>query len=283
MSYGYATSNLAKALAAAAFTDGSGLITNGAFLNDGRMDKQATGLSSPYASAFNLVLDFGSATSLAGFALLNHNCCVDSGNNSVFVAVDAADDSGFSVNLVHPKTATQLYSGNDVNDVRRKDHVLQFPAVSKRWWKLKFTYTANLSPAIGEVFAYGGSVTLPRGSIYGSGETEEISSAEVDFKNGNHSAYLLGGPLKTKNYQFADLSLSDQNAFLALWRATKAHTLPFLWLEDVESISSGASSAGQEVVYGRFETPAFQWRQDDYAIYQPPGFNIRSLGREVGS
>lgn len=285
MSYGYSISNVLASLGATSFKDGAlASLTNGSYLNDIRLDKQAAAPSSPYAATFNLIVDMGSAVNIGGFALLNHNCVVDSAGGTVQVLVDAADDNAFAVNLVHPKTATSLYAGTDVYDVRRKDHVLQFPSVAKRWWKLGFTYAANLSPVIGELFAFGAPVTLPRTSIYGSGEGEEVFGPEVNFNNGNRSAYLIGGPLKTKSYQYADLSASDLNAFRTLWRSTKGFALPFLWLESVESIGSGATTAGQECVYGRLELPGFEWAQDDFGIYQPSNrFGIRSLGREVGA
>jgi len=284
VSYGYSVSNLVLPLSSSNITfllsgtpippiDYSGSTS---FLQDNRMDKVVNfGPQDLSSDTLDIDIDFGAAVALGGFAILNQNFSTV-GCNCTVIASAASDYSS----PVTAKAATPLYG----TAPRSKDHALQFPTVTKRYWRLRFDNGDAVTPYIGEVWAFGASVTLPRGSIYGSGETEEFFGPEVDFSNGNKTAFLLGGPLRTKNYQFADLSLSDRDAFLSLWRSTKGFTSPFLWLEDIESTNVAATAAAQECIFGRLELPQFAWAQDDFGIYQPGSpFNIRSLGREVGA
>lgn len=286
MSYAYAVTNLCTPLAAGAFfANGSpSPFANGAFLNDGRMDKRATDPDAPELLEFDLVVDFGSAKSVSGFALLNNNCALDSAGSAVTVSVDAADNSAFSTNHVTAKAASTLYAGADARDPRRKDHVLQFPAVSRRWWRLIFLYANELTPAIGELFAFSASVPLSRSDIYGSGEREEAINAHFEAYNGNTFAYALGGPLRSKMLVLADWTQAQLAELQVLWRTTRGAATPFLWLNSVESTSTAATAAAQDCIYGRLTgIDQLSWVQDDYGIFQPPPAQVRSLGREIGA
>jgi hypothetical protein len=281
MSNGYSVSNLVLPLAPAAIKfelSGSPLAPafgSSAFLQDNRMDKVVSFASEDLsADTLDIDIDMGGAVSLGGFAILNHNFASVGCNCTVICSAASDYSSPTTAKAATPLTSTRFKS---------KDHALQFTPVSKRYWKLRFSNGDALVPYIGE-WAFGAAVTLPRFSIYGSGESRDVFGPEVDFANGNKTAYFLGGPVRTKNYQFADLSASDLAAYDALWDATKGFTLPFLWLEDIESTATAATVPAQECIFGRFELPSNAYAQDDYGIFQPGApFNIRSLGRDVGS
>jgi hypothetical protein len=285
MSYGYSVSNLLLPIAPASITfllSGGALSPasgSAAYLQDNRLDKRVVfPLEDLGADTLDIDIDMGAAVALQGVAILNHNFAKDGGCNCTIIASAAADYSG----AVTPKAATPL----TIVAMKDKDHVLQFPSVSRRYWRIRFsTGSGSFTPYIGEVFLFGAPVTLPRSSIYGSGESPQMFGAAMDFGNGNTSAYFLGGPVRQKDYQFADLSLSDLTAYQSLWLSQHGgFGSPFLWIEDIESASSAATAAAQECIFGRFLVPSYGYVQDDFGIFQPGSpFTIRSLGREVGA
>lgn len=278
MAYGYAITNWLQGLAVGTFTFSAG--TGGATrsrLNDGRMDARYTN-GALTASGVTIVIDFGSAQTLVGIALLNHNSAVQ--KTDAAVRVRAADDAAITVNVVVAKAATTLNSTAPKN----KDHVLQFAALLKRYWELTFTWTGNVGNwAIGEIFAINATTQLTRKSIYGGGESEEIKGVQVEFYNGNSKGYFLGGPIRELQLPFADLTLAQREELLALWRATKNGSTPFIWIPSYEATATAAANAEQEVIYGRCQMPVFKWQENDYQLYTGQELVIRSLGREVGS
>jgi len=90
MSFAYATTNLCSGLAAAAFTWSSG--TAGATrsrLNDTKMSALYVNGAS-VASGINVVIDFGSAVALTGFAICNSNAAVQKTNATLKVGTTPA-------------------------------------------------------------------------------------------------------------------------------------------------------------------------------------------------
>jgi hypothetical protein len=276
MSYAYAVTNLlASENLGTELTNDEGDVTNGAFSNDGRMDKRTT--FSTASAAENLYLSLSAAKSIAGFAFLNHNFAT---LGDPKLAIFGSTHADFS-SPVQVKAQSTLV----VTDPKKKDHVLQFPAASYRYWILELQWSAG-SPALalGELFAYSGATQLSRGSIWGSGEREEQKNAVFESYNGNTFAYSLGGPIRSKELLLADWTQSQLAEIQALWRAVKGEATPFLWIEDYESTATAASSAAQECIYGRLtDVDVFDWANDDFSIYQPPKVRVRSLGREIGS
>ncbi len=281
MAYCYAITNLLTGLAASAFTNSTGNNdSTRARLNDGRMDKRYV-VNSSVASGSTIVIDFGTAVAATGFALLNTNCAVQKSDAAVRVrGADGFTAGTINTNIVTAKAATTLNSTAPKN----KDHVLQFPIVTKRYWELTFTWTGSVANfAIGELWAFQGQTQISRKSIYGGGEKEEMKTASIEFDGGNTKAYFKGGPIRGKRLPFQDLTGAQLAELQVMWRAAKAEANPFLWIESYESSAAAAAVAEQEVIYGRCRLAEFEWSETDYLLYQPPEVVIRSLGREVGA
>ncbi len=277
--YAYAVTNYLAGLAAADFTFSS-VPANRGYLFDGRMDRVSryTGTA---ASGFNVVIDMGSAVDLAGIAILNHNFCVQKADAAVLI--EAADNSGMSTNKVTAKALTTLSHLT----LQNKDHVLQFATVTKRYWRLTFSWTGSVTnPAIGELFAYrpASVVTLNRKGIYGGiGEKADLMLATVDFPYGDSQSLYLAGPIREKLLRFSDLNATERNQLRTMWLATNGPLTPLLWIESYENVATAAADAEQDCIYGRNEQPSHHWTEGDFALYQPDDFSVRSLGREVGS
>lgn len=279
MSYAYSYTNLCTGLAASAFTwSGAGLNdATRSRLNDARMDKRYVHSASA-ANGLNVIIDFGGAVALTGFALLNGNCAVQ--KTDATAGIVAADDAAFTVNGVVAKAASTLNSAAPYN----KDHVLQFIAVTRRYWKITFTWTGSvLNFALGELFAFNAQTQLSRKSIYGGGENEEIKSATVDFYNGGRRSYFLGGPIRSQVLPFSDLTAAQRAEQATLWRGVKGPTTPLLWIDSYEATAVAAAAAEQAVIYGTLDVPTFTWKEHDFALYNPGDLVIRSLGREIGA
>lgn len=286
MSHAYAITNQLAALSPSAFTWSSGTPSNLARLYDGKMDRRSV-LAGTVSTGVNLIIDFGGAVSLAGFALLNHNIC--SQNPTVACTITGADNSGMSTNAVTAKAATTLYAltpgGLNARFPRAKDHALQFASTSRRYWRLAFSWvTGNnlVDLSIGELFAYQTPTVLSRTSIYGSSERERIFSESVEFQYGEVSRLMLGGPMRMPTLRWADLSTSERDEVLTMWRATNGPVNPLLWLHQYEAVSTAAAAAYQNALFCRMENEEQNMPETDYALHQPDDLVLRSLGREAG-
>jgi len=274
MAYAYATTNLLAGLAAASFTPTGGPSdATRSYLNDSRMDKRYA--FNATASTVTMAFDLGSAQTVAGVAVLNSN--IASAVAGLFV-LQGATDAAFTAGL------TTAYSRGSVNVVapRNKDHVIQIVAVSKRYWRVVFQWTGTFTLSVGEFFLYGAPTVLTRGSVYGSGESEEYFDVANEMMYGDSRAYLLGGPRRSKHLRFSDFSATDKAEHRALWGATRGRVTPLLWIEKYDAFTDSSDEA-QECIFGRLWNPSWQWTQDDYGVYQPSELEIRSLGREVGA
>lgn len=278
--HAYAYSNVLTGLAAGSFTWSNTTTTNRAYVNDGRMDKRQV-VDASAASGINVIIDLGAALTLVGFGILNSNAAVQKDDAAVLVEASSASDFGSDVNTA--KAATTLYSATSP---RNKDHVLQFVGLSKRYWRLTWTWTGNVTDfAIGELFAYtaGGLEQLTRRSVYGSGETREAIVAQSQMQYGETRGLFLAGPVRQLDLQWDDLNASERDELYTMHVASNFGATPFLWVESYEASALAAAVAEQECIYGRLTAPRFQWSQKDFGIYQPGGFSIRSLGREAGA
>lgn len=282
MSFAYAVTNALTGLAAASFTPGSGPSdATRAYLNDGRMDRQYTFTAA--ASSNTLVIDMGSATTLRGIAVLNHNL-VDSVAPRA-ITVEAADNSAITVNPVTAKLASTVTDDSSDTNPVNKDTVLQFAAVTKRYWRLTFAWdSGTFALKVGEIFAYASSTQLTRGQVDGSGETERIIAPTVEMQNGETRSAFIAGPVRTKHLRsHSTLSTSERKELLTLWRLLRGPVTPFLWIESYEATSASALLPEQDCIFGRLMLPDFAWTWTDYNLSQPPEFVLQSLGREVGS
>lgn len=274
MSQGYAVTNALSSLAAGSFTWSSGYTTARARLNDGIMDEVAAGSSSAQASGQTLVIDMGSATALVGFALLNHNLA----SGACTVKIRGADDSGISVNVVTAKDASTIVT----TAPSEKDTVLQFPSVTKRYWQLEFVHTGTKIVRLGELLAFASITTLSRGSIYGDGDGERAFLNKNVSGTGHQRATYLGGPVRTKRLMHKDLNASELAELRAMWAASTYGVSNLLFIPYIESVSTAASSAAQECLWGKMQEE-FDFTRADYSLNDPGNFVIVGQGREVGA
>lgn len=276
MAFGYCVHNECSGLAASAFncTEGapSDLSTRANF-NDGLLGRQVVHAS---AGQVSVVVDLGSAKSIVAAAWLNHNAA------SLATAqfrVYASSASDFSSDIVTVKDATPCGTAR----VERKDIVLNFPAVSRRYWLLRVVLGSAGVLKVGELFLGAAVTSLTRGSSYGSGEGAEIVASSLVTQSGDVRVAKLGGPVFERRYSFADWTASELEELHALWDAANGTVTPFLWIDRVASSSSAGALGDGKCLYGRIQDARFDWVQDDFGIYQPPSLVLRSLGREMGA
>lgn len=277
MSYAWTVTNALASLAEGSFiwTSGPNDATR-LHMRDRRMGKQFTCTAA--ASGNTLTIDLGTATSLSGFAFLNHNLASFGG--TVSCQIQGADDFAFSVNVVTAKAITTL----DFTRPHDKDFVLQFPAVSRRWWRLIFTWTGTKTLKVGEVFAFASSTTLTRRDIWGpSGEGWEYRLASTESDALEHRAYLLAGPRRTKRLVFGDLSSTERIELEALFFAAQGPVNPVLFITEKNETSSAATADEQDVLFAKLDLEAFDFKFADFSRFDVPELLLRSLGREVGA
>jgi len=273
MSHGYAVGSALSGLAAGSFTWSSGYTSDRSKLNDTLQDEIAAGSSSAQASGQTLAWDLGSAQALVGVALLGHNLA----SGACAVKVEGADDSGFSVNLVTAKAASTITT-TAPND---RDTVLQFPSVTKRYWRLTFTHSGTKIIKLGEVLALAAITTLSRTKAYGHGETERYLQNRNDSPTGSVRSTLLSGPVRTKRIPFKEMAgTAQRDELLSMWRACLGGVLPLLWIETIESSASAATSAGMECLWTKMNA-SIDWTESDFTIYDVSAFELMGQGREV--
>jgi hypothetical protein len=276
MPYAWTVTNALSTRAAGDFTWTSGP-ADATRLNmrDRRMGKQF--VCNAAASGNILAVDFGVATSLKGWAFLNHNLASFGG--AVTVQIQGADDAAFTVNLLNAKTTTTL----DFTKPHAKDFVLQFPALSRRYWRIVFGWTGTKTLKVGEVFAYSSATTLSRRDIWGSsGEGHEHRLAQVDSQNLESVKYLLAGPQRSKRLIFSDVSASERVELEALFYAT-AGINPVLFILEQNESSAAATEPEQDVMFAFLELPNFDFNFSDFSRFSVPTLVLRNLGREVGA
>jgi hypothetical protein len=272
MSHGYAVTNAVTGLAATAFTWSSAYAVDRNRLNDAIQDRLAASGSTAQASGQTLSIDLGSAQSLAGFALLNHNLA----SGACTVAVTAGTD-GITYGTTAKAASTIVTLAPN-----QKDTVLQFPAASFRYWRLTFVHTGTKIVTLGEVLALASITVLTRTTIYGAGEEERYVVNQVESKTGHLRATFVGGPIRTKLLPFKDLNPAEKAELRAMWAATRGGVSNLLWIEFVESTSVAATADAQECLWGKI-APMFGWKNNDFRLFDEIAFRLVGQGREVGS
>ena len=275
--FAYATVNRLTGLTASAFSVTTGAGPSGAtelYLNDGRMDRQYTFTAG--TTAETLQIDMGAAVQCSGFAVLNHNLTALGGGD---VTITAADDAGFTVNVITVKAASNI----SITPPNEKDSVFQFANVTKRYWRIAFTHVSSSSLKIGEVFALGATTTLTRFMVDGSGESEEIISVGQKMLYGETRSTYFAGPIRTKTLRFQEWTTEELAEARTLWRATLGPVNPFIFIQSYEATATAANYEEQEVMFGRLMLNDFNWTYTDHLYRQPPEFVITSLGREAGA
>ncbi|MBL8909876.1 MAG: hypothetical protein JNM17_04140 [Archangium sp.] len=272
MSHGYATVNALTGLAAGSFTWSSGQTAGRDKLNDGVQDELALGSASAQASGQTLSVDLGSAVSLVGIALLGHNLSV--GSCTVQVLADSVNTFATAVTA----KATTTIPTTAPND---RDAVLQFPAVSRRYWRLVFGHSGTKTVSFGEILFLTTITTLTRSRAYGHGESERYVTNQNESSTGSVRATLLSGPIRTKRFSFRDMrGTAERDELMAMFRASRGGVTPLLWIDTIESVSTAATAAGQECLWSQM-SESHGWTENDFSLYDVDGFELRGMSREV--
>ena len=165
----------------------------------------------------------------------------------------------------------------------QKDTVLQFPAVSKRYWRLTFTHTGSFVIRIGEVLAISAFTALSRQTVYGSGDTEKYIQTRSETQTGIVRATYFAGPIRMKQLQFRDLKgVSQRDELINLWRATFGGVKLLLYVDFLESTTTAATALAQQLIWGRLQTN-LSWTEDDYQVFNVDSLALVAQGREVGA
>lgn len=277
MSYAWTVTNALAGLAATnlSWASGPGDATR-LFMFDRRMGKQF--VCTAAASGNTLTVDMLAATSLKGWALLNHNLASFGG--TVTVQIQATDDVAWGTGIVTAKAVTTL----DFTQPHAKDFVLQFPAVSKRYWRVILSWTGTQALKVGEIFAYASTTPLTRKDIYGaSGEGHEYRVASVQTDALEERAYLLAGPRRIKRMSWTDNSLTERQELEALFFAAKGPVNPVLFVLNQAEVQTAAAADDTDVMFGKLEASDFAFQFADFSRYATPVLVLRNLGREVGA
>jgi hypothetical protein len=255
-----------------------GVSADRAFLLDGRLNRRISGTP---GTSFNIDFDFGAATALVGFGVLNHNFC---SLGTAAVTISGADDAAFSVGLVVAKAASTFAPGRSPLDPRAKDHVFRFPGLSKRYWRLACSFGVSTTPIVGELFpmATASTFQLARTTIYGAGEAEEFMTSGLVLDSGDDRRRFIAGPIRSLKLPFQDLTLAQKDQLLSMWAATRGGSTPLLWVAQDNPTSVAATSAEQDCLFGLLGQEQ-GWSQPDFALYDTQALALKSLGREVGA
>lgn len=270
--HGYALVNAAASLAASAFGgDASG--TQRSRLNDGHMDRLFS--AGALASTCTITIDFGSAVSLSGFALLNNNLAQATAPS---VTIQSAADSGFSSALVTAKAA----STPATTEPRHKDHAFIFPAVTKRYWRIQLAWTGTFTFTLGELFAIGTLTSLSRRAVWGSSEAEEFITSENVSETGERRSRFIAGPIRSKSLDFVDNDETAKDELLTMWRRSHGGASTLLWIDDINQVQTAAAAADQQCLFAKVQRQ-WGWSQVDYGLFTITGLELRSQGRELGA
>lgn len=270
--HAYATTNLLTGLAGGSFTWSAGSPTNVTNANDGRMDQVVT-LSS-VASTVNVIIDLGSAKTVNAIALLNTNIASAAAPT---IQIDSADDAAFTVNHVTNKAATTP----NAQSPQDREHVLQFAALSKRYWKVTWAWTGSFALSVGEIY-FANTVQPARYTAFGDKERPEYLVDAFRGYTGESRRLFLAGPIRTKTLRFEDLSTSDRDDYATAMASTKGGALPILFCYLYEATSTAAPTANQDCLFGVIESPAAEWTGFDYQRYNLGQLVITSYARDVG-
>lgn len=274
MSHGYGITSSLTGLAATAFTWSSGYAVSRNRLNDGLQDELAAGAATAQTSGQSLKFDLGAAGYLSAIALLGHNLA----SGACSVLVEASTDNFVSdTSMVKSLSTVPTSAPND------RDLVLQFPAVSRRYWRLTFTHTGSKLITIGEVLALASVTALSRQAAYGAGESERYVLNRVESTTGQMRSSFLAGPIRTKTMSFKDLQgTAQRDELMGMWRATRGGNANLLWVDFVESTSTAATAAGMQCLWGKLQE-SLGWTEGDYNLFGVDGLTLVGQGREVGS
>lgn len=281
MAHGYCVANLLSGLASSAVTTTATFIGgSSSYVNDGRLGRTwiLTGVLSGAEYIVDIVVDLGSARSAQCVGWLNAAGIPFGAALELYCDTDGTfDPAPYS-----PKNGSTALATDEVD---ARDIVLQFPAsTAYRWWLMRIKHSAVFTVSIGELFIGGAITSLSRQGAWGSGEGEEVVAVSSRMQGGDVRVAKFGGPIAERRYSFADWNAAQLAEAKALHRAVDGPVTPLLWIDQVAQTSvASASASEQRCLFGRVQDARFDWIQDDFGVYQPPGLVIRSSGREMGS
>lgn len=286
MTVGYCSGNALTGLAMSIYSWSNAYSMTAAekaAISDGHLSSLATS-GTASAAPIHLVMDFGSAVSLRGFALLNHNLNAGAWTApTVRVQHDSASDFSGATTAKAASTIPLLTRGYPT-----KDTALMFSSGNARYWRLTFAEasgTPNRVVSLGELYAIGVTtpvVSLSRTPIYGEGQALEYLTNEVQLSNGDVSRSMRAGPITTKRFTFADCTEGQRDELLTMWHAGRGGAASLLLMPNYVASSSAAAAAEQDCIFGRLQ-PTLGWQQSDYSVFDVDGFELVGRAREIGA
>lgn len=214
--------------AALGATLGVGATGNG-YLVDGQLRREAEALGQ--SSGMYLTLTAASAALPCNVvALLAHNLC--DAPAPVVAQVQAADDAGFTVNVV---TAMASRTLSEAGGHRRASHALPLNATyTKAYYRVRLFWAGGGTHAVrmGEAFL-GLATALPRGLSLGT--TEALRFPRRTARGGlgdTWVAALTTRPQRSWEVKVDDASDADVAALRALFRRGLGGARPVLWMPD---------------------------------------------------
>jgi hypothetical protein len=281
----FATTNALSALAAASYTWSNAYAgSDRAYVNDGKLDRRVV-VGSPTTS-IDVIIDLGSAVALRGIAILNHNFATLGSGVAVVVRSDSAAGMGTAATVKTSTTLTTSLFSYSSREPRNKDHLLAWgTTTARRYWQLQFSWTGTITNfSIGELFAYTSITSLTRHSQYGSDDNaEQTLSTEVTTLSGDRRSNFLAGPIRQKRLVWGDMTSTQRDQLLALYREARGNVSNVLWATGYIESGAAASSAEQDCMLGHLGSPDFASPQHDYNLFNPSEFVLTSRGREIGA
>ena len=270
LQHAYAVTNRLTGLAAGSFA-WSATATNPLHANDGKMDKLCTIAST--ATSVNVIIDLGAAYSISAVACLNHNLA-----GLATLKVEHATNLAFTTGVTEAKAASTL----GTSPAPLKDAVLQFAAVTKRYWRLTWTWTGSVAMSVGELF-FAESTALTRAEVYGHGGARRYINSKFDGYTGEQRGHYIAGPIASRRLPFEALTESERNELWAMYHAARGGAVSLLWCEQYEAVATAAAAAYQACLFGKLTEDETSWTEDDFGVYGVSALMLRSLAREVGS
>lgn len=276
--HAYSYTNLLRSLGltTANFTASAAAGANLAHLFDDRMDKV---FSFAAGASQSIVVDLGSAQTLECIAVLNSNLCRLAGTPAIEIR---ASSDNFVTDDTAVKAASSVPGFATYGDTRAKDVVLQFPATTKRYWKVLFTWGASGTLTVGELW-FGTLTPLARAIVYGHEATERIKKTSFESHTGEVRSAFVSGPIRGRVLGWKELSTTQGKELMAMWRFTKGGCLSMLWVERFEETATAATEATMECLFGHIVGAEQRLREIDFGLFDPDVVELRSFAREVGA
>lgn len=245
------------------------------YIKDERLDAR---LWADAEDGLTLTVDLGAAKAFDVVGLLNHNL----GGGAVTAKVEAADDAGFTTNLVTAKAASTLTAGTGP---WAKDTALTFASVTKRHVRVVLDYAGLRRVELGEL-VIGEATVLSRRLIEEALEKETTRSHVQLSDFGDELRWYRDGPVRSLELAFVDLLQAEADELVAMFEAALGGEVPLLFCERYLATADAATDDEQRCLYGQL-LESMGLLVEDYgpqgALISPEGLILTSLPREAGS